>query len=326
MGVQFAPVRASANGKNMGGEDTFACTDGGNDSGADNVLSGKTGNEAAKNGKEGAIKNQLEGLAFWQIIAGQMAVAKPANVPKDSGGNDLTLSKVHENCAANIEAMLTFNTAAIVKNTNSLVTPSQTSVKGNQPNAISFPTWKVAIGKPTGQDFNYYVVPNGFCYVNQCLVTYLNSVTQDKGAGFGKLIKEPNMGAPTAGKNCGLANGACASIALFRLDNKAPLAYTCSKLGAVGSTAIPEECGTNRWKSAAVDGALNSLFIAAGSDYTKPYQVVTAGIDVAGTVPLGSSIDGVQWLQTDAQKTAPVSSWNGQEWPAPSTVNGSPVV
>merc|ERR1712159_30477 len=157
---QFSPVAAGANGKNMGGEDSFACSNGGDASGADTTLSGKTGNEAAKNGKEGAIKNQLEGLAFWQIIAGQMAVAKPANVPKDTAGNDLTLPKVHENCAANIEAMLTFNTAAVVKNTGSTTIPSQTSVDGNKPNAISFPTWSVAIGsKPTGQDFNYYVVP-----------------------------------------------------------------------------------------------------------------------------------------------------------------------
>merc|ERR1712159_539038 len=234
--IQFAPIMAGANGKNMGGEDSFACTDGGNDSGADNVLSGKTGNAAAVNGSGGAIKNQLEGLALWQIIAGQMAVAKPANVPKDTAGNDLTLPKVHENCAANIEAMLTFNTAAVVKNTGSTTIPSQSSVEGNQPNAISFPTWNVAIGsKPTGQDFNYYVVPNGFCYVNQCLTTYLNSVTQDKGAGFGKLINSPNMGAPTAGKSCGQANGACGSIALFRQDNRAPLSYKCSKLGVTAA-------------------------------------------------------------------------------------------
>ena len=206
----------------MGGEDSFACTDGGDASGADTLLSGRTGNKAAENGSGGAIKNQ--GLAFWKIIAGQMNAAKPANVPKDSAGNDLLLPKVHENCAANIEAMLTFNTNAVVRNTNSQTAPSQASVKGNQPNAISFPTWKVAIGsKPTGQDFNYYVVPNGFCYVNQCLASYLTSVTQDKGASFGKLIKEPNMGAPTAGKNCSLANGACGSIALFRLDNRDPL-------------------------------------------------------------------------------------------------------
>merc|ERR1712159_153898 len=230
--IQFAPIQAGASGKNMGGEDSFACSNGGDASGADTTLSGKTGNAAAVNGSGGAIKNQLEGLAFWKIIAGQMAAAKPANVPKDTAGNELTQSKVHENCAANIEAMLTFNTAAVVKNTGSTTIPSQSSVKGNQPNAISFPTWKVAIGsKPTGQDFNYYVVPNGFCYVNQCLTTYLNSVTQDKGASFGKLIKEPNMGAPTAGKNCGLANGACASIAQFRLDNRAALSYTAPSWG-----------------------------------------------------------------------------------------------
>merc|ERR1712196_296998 len=213
------------------------------------------GNKAAVNGKDGAIKNQLEGLAFWKIIAGQMAVAKPANVPKDGSGNELTLSKVHENCAANIEAMLTFNTNAVVRNTNSQTTPSQTSVKGNQPNAISSPTWKVAIGsKPTGQDFNYYVVPNGFCYVNQCLVTYLNSVTQDKGASFGKLVNSPNMGAPTAGKSCGQANGACGSIALFRQDNRAPLSYTCSKLGSA-TAGVPEECGKTRWAPAPITDA-----------------------------------------------------------------------
>jgi len=245
------------------------------------------------------------------------------------GGNDLTLAKVHENCAANIEAMLTFNTAAVVKNTGSTTIPSQASVEGNKPNAISFPTWKVAIGsKPTGQDFNYYVAPNGFCYVNQCLATYLNSVTQDKGAGFGKLIKEPNMGAPTAGKNCGQANGACGSIALFRLDNRAPLAYTCSKLGAVGSTAIPEECGTSRWTPAplgTLGAAQDTLVYASGSDYTAPVATVAAGT-AANTAILGANIDGVQWLQTTAQKTAALSSWNGQEWPAPSNADGSPVV
>ena len=243
-----------------------------------------------------------------------MAVAKPANVPKDNAGNDLTLSKVHENCASNIEAMLTFNTAAVVKNTNSQVTPSQTSVKGNQPNAISFPTWKVAIGsKPTGQDFNYYVVPNGFCYVNQCLVTYLNSVTQDKGAGFGKLIKEPNMGAPSAGKNCGQANGACGSIALFRLDNRGPLTYACSKLGGTGA-GVPEECGTNRWRPAApTDPNFPDVAYIRDFSYRTIYSVrvgppVTVGPD------LGSSLDGVQYITASAS----VSSWNGQEWPAPS--------
>merc|ERR1712159_832948 len=113
-----------------------------------------------------------------------------------------------------------------------------------------------------------------------------------------------------------------ASIALFRLDNKAPLSYTCSKLGAVGSTTTPEECGTNRWQSAAVTAG-NKFFLAAGSDYTTPYQVANPVV-LATTVPLGSSIDGVQWLQTDAQKTAPVSSWNGQEWPAPALLMGRP--
>merc|ERR1719421_226767 len=314
--MQYAPVKAGDSGKNMGAEDSFACSDGGSsDTGADTLVSGKTGNKAAKNGSGGAIKNQLEGLAFWKIIAGQMNAAKPANVQKDTAGNELTLSKVHENCAANIEAMLTFNTGAIVKNGNSATAVTQTSVKGNQPNAISFPTWKVAIGsKPTGQDFNYYVVPNGFCYVNQCLVTYLNSVTQDKGAGFGKLIKEPNMGAPTAGKNCGLANGACASIALFRKENLAPLSYKCSKLGGPTANTIPDTCGTTRWKPVVFTQDANAqLVYASGSTYANPYKINAAGTaDTA--VALGSDPDGVQYI-TNAES---VSSWNGQEWPAPS--------
>merc|ERR1712164_131831 len=256
----------------MGGEYSFACSNDGDASGADTTLSGKTGNAAAVNGSGGAIKNQLEGLAFWKIIAGQMAVAKPANVPKDTAGNDLTLPKVHENCAANIEAMLTFNTAAIVKNAGSTTAVAQTSVKGNQPNAISFPTWKVAIGsKPTGQDFNYYVVPNGFCYVNQCLTTYLNSVTVDKGAGFGKLINSPNMGAPTAGKSCGQANGACGSLALFRTENLAPLSYTCSKLGGPVTGTIPDSCGETRWKPAPfTESPAKRLIYWAGSNYDNP--------------------------------------------------------
>merc|ERR1711924_564375 len=74
--------------------------------------------------------------------------------------------------AANIANMGAFNTAAIVK-TNGGAVPSK-AVKGDKPNAISFPTWSVAIGdKPLAADFNYYVVPNGFCYVNQCLESYL---------------------------------------------------------------------------------------------------------------------------------------------------------
>merc|ERR1719421_1386986 len=320
--MQYAPVKAGDSGKNMGAEDSFACSDGGSsDTGADTLVSGKTGNKAAKNGSGGAIKNQLEGLAFWKIIAGQMNAAKPANVQKDTAGNELTLSKVHENCAANIEAMLTFNTGAIVKNANSATAVVQTSVKGNQPNAISFPTWKVAIGsKPTGQDFNYYVVPNGFCYVNQCLVTYLNSVTQNKGAGFGTLIKEPNMGAPTAGKNCGQANGACGSLSLFRLDNKDALKMECSRLGGTGPDT-PEECGTTRWTVAAPTGNRNiPLGYVSGTTYEEPIAIDTDGNNAEA---LGSALTDVQYI---TKTTASVTSWNGQEWPAPSNDDGSPVV
>merc|ERR1712078_585731 len=121
--------------------------------------------------------------------------ADVANAPKDSSGNTLVLSNTHKNCAANIANMLAFNTAAIVK-TNAGAVPSK-AVKGDKPNAISFPTWSVAIGdKPLAADFNYYVVPNGFCYVNQCLESYLTSATSDKGAGYGKLVSSPNMGKP----------------------------------------------------------------------------------------------------------------------------------
>merc|ERR1712159_608842 len=327
--MQYAPVKAGDSGKNMGAEDSLACSDGGSsDTGADTLVSGKTSNKAAVNGKGGAIKNQLEGLAFWKIIAGQMNAAKPANVPKDTAGNDLTLSKVHENCAANIEAMLTFNTAAIVKNAGTTTSVTQTSVKGNQPNAISFPTWNVAIGsKPTGQDFNYYVVPNGFCYVNQCLTTYLNSVTQDKGAGFGKLINSPNMGNPSGG-SCGQANGACGSIALFRQQNRAPLSYKCSKLGettADGGAAgvVPDSCGSTRWKPSTANlqafadaGATdNQLVYASGTTYSEPYLAQKNGaVTDGGFQFVGSDPEGVQYI-TNAET---VSSWNGQEWPAPS--------
>merc|ERR1711869_180414 len=176
------------------------------------------------------IKNQLEGQAFFQVIAGQMSKQTVANAPKDSSGNTLVLSSTHKNCAANIANMLAFNTAAIVK-TNAGAVPSK-AVKGDKPNAISFPTWSVAIGdKPLAADFNYYVVPNGFCYVNQCLESYLTSATSDKGAGYGKLVSSPNMGKPGSG-TCGLATASCASLSAYRVANAAPLAYTCSQLGS----------------------------------------------------------------------------------------------
>merc|ERR1712072_1424630 len=174
--VQFGPIQASASGNNMGGEDSLACTDGGSSSGGDNPNSAKTGNKAAKNGSGSQIKNQLEGLAFFQVIAGQMQQAKPANIPRDTSGNSLVGSKALENCSANLQAMFTFNTNAIVKNSNSVTVPSPTSVKGN---------------KPTAADFNYYVVPNGFCYTNQCLTTYLTSVTQNKGADSASSSRSP---------------------------------------------------------------------------------------------------------------------------------------
>jgi hypothetical protein len=313
--VQFGPVQASPSGDNMGGEDSLACTDGGSSSGADNANSAKTGNKAAKNGSGSQIKNQLEGLAFFQVIAGQMQQAKPANIPKDTSGNSLVGSKALENCSANLQAMFTFNTNAIVKNTNSAAGTAVGTVKGNQPNAISFPTWKVAIGtKPTALDFKYFVVPNGFCYTNQCLDTYLTSVTQNKGADFGKLIKSPNMGAPSAGKTCGLANGACATLGVFRLDNVSPLTYQCST--ATGAAAgIPAVCGTTKWTRVAVVGATGPFGI-------PPYTAtsITANTD---TMYINTQAAVADLPASAAAGTITRTAWDGQEWPEPRLITGA---
>jgi len=319
--VQFGPVQASPSGSNMGGEDSLACTDGGSSSGADNVNSAKTGNAAAKNGSGSQIKNQLEGLAFFQVIAGQMQQAKPANIPKDTSGNSLVGSKALENCSANLQAMFTFNTNAIVKNSNSVTVPSATSVKGNQPNAISFPTWKVAIGtKPTAADFTYYVVPNGFCYTNQCLDTYLTSVTQNKGADFGKLIKEPNMGAPSAGKTCGLANGACATLGVFRLDNVSPLTYQCST--ATGAVAgIPAACGTTKWTRTAVTGATAPFGVTPYTGAGAPAG--TGNTAVTDTMYINTQAAAADLPLSAAAGTITRTAWDGQEWPEPRLITGA---
>lgn len=319
--VQFGPVQASPSGENMGGEDSLACTDGGSSSGADNVNSAKTGNKAAKNGSGSQIKNQLEGLAFFQVIAGQMQQAKPANIPKDTSGNSLVGSKALENCSANLQAMFTFNTNAIVKNTNTISAAG--TVKGNQPNAISFPTWKVAIGtKPTASDFKYFVVPNGFCYTNQCLDTYLTSVTQNKGADFGKLIKSPNMGAPSAGKTCGLANGACATLGVFRLDNVSPLTYQCSTASSTAA-GIPAACGTTKWTRNAVTGATAPFGV-------PPYTGVAVGqpVGTGNTAPTDTMYINTQAAVADlplsaAAGTITRTAWDGQEWPEPRLITGA---
>ena len=305
----------------MGGEDSLACTDGGSKTGSDNPNSAKTGNKAAKNGSGDQIKNQLEGLAFFQVIAGQMQQAKPANIPKDTSGNSLVGSKALENCSANLQAMFTFNTNAIVKNSNSVTIPSPTSVKGNQPNAISFPTWKVAIGKkPTAADFKYFVVPNGFCYTNQCLDTYLTSVTQNKGADFGKLIKEPNMGAPSAGKNCGLANGACATLGVFRLDNVSPLTYQCST--ATGAVAgIPAACGTTKWTRTPVTGGGAPFGAPRYTGAAAPAG--TGNTAVTDTMYINTQAAAANLPSGAAAGTITRTAWDGQEWPEPRLITGA---
>ena len=336
--VQFGPIQASPSGDNMGGEDSLACTEGGSSSGGDNANSSKTGNKAAKNGSGEQIKlaprggvelgeevgspgAQLEGLAYFQVIAGQMQQAKPANIPKDTSGNSLVGSKALENCSANLKAMFTFNTNAIVKNSNSVTVPSPTSVKGNQPNAISFPTWKVAIGKkPTAADFKYFVVPNGFCYTNQCLDTYLTSVTQNKGGDFGKLIKEPNMGAPSTGKTCGLANGACATLGVFRLDNVNPLTYQCST--AAGAVAgIPAACGTTKWTRTTVTGALGPFGLSPYTGVGAPAN--TGNTAITDTMYINTQATAANLPSSAAAGTITRTAWDGQEWPEPRLITGA---
>merc|ERR1719335_1783152 len=230
---QFAPIRAGDSGGNLA----------------------KTSNsEAGSGSSDTEIKNQLEGQAFFQVIAGQMSKQTVANAPKDENGNSLVLSNTHKNCAANIANMFAFNTAAIVK-TNGGAVPS-TAAKGD---------------KPLAADFNYYVVPNGFCYVNQCLESYLTSATSDKGAGYG---------------TCGLATASCASLSAYRVANAAPLAYTCSQVGSETTFAV--ETAT---------GAIAATYAgnyANGQSSAKNVFYITADLAV-------TSWDGKEWpapLQT----------------------------
>jgi len=294
---QFAPIRAGDSGNDMGGETSKACV-----TGADGGNTAKTSNsEAGSGSSDGEIKNQLEGQAFFQVIAGQMSKQTVANAPKDSSGNTLVLSNTHKNCAANIANMFAFNTAAIVK-TNGGAVPS-TAVKGDKPNAISFPTWSVAIGdKPLAADFNYYVVPNGFCYVNQCLESYLTSATSDKGAGYGTLVSSPNMGKPGSG-TCGLATASCASLSAYRVANADPLAYTCSQLGSDVALAAgknePSVCGETTF-------AVETATGAPTAKYDKNYA---DGM---------SSGKNVFYITGDLA----VTSWDGKEWPAPLQTTG----
>merc|ERR1712224_301760 len=177
--------------------------------------------------------------------------------------------------------MLAFNTAAIVK-TNAGAVPSK-AVKGDKPNAISFPTWSVAIGdKPLAADFNYYVVP--------------------KGAGYGTLVSSPNMGKPGSG-TCGLATASCASLSAYRVANAAPLAYTCSQVGsdvalAAGKTE-PSVCGETTFAVETATGAIAATY--------------------AGNYANGqSSAKNVFYITADLA----VTSWDGKEWPAPLQTTG----
>merc|ERR1712072_913298 len=162
---------------------------------------------------------------------------------------------------------------------------------------------------------NYFVVPNGFCYTNQCLTTYLTSVTQNKGADFGKLIKEPNMGAPSTGKTCGLANGACATLGAFRLDNVNPLTYQCSTVSNAAA-GIPAVCGTTKWTRVRLTTAATAPNLGV-----PPYTgAVTAATDTMYINTQASTTDNPSGASAG---TITRTAWDGQEWPEPRETTGS---
>merc|ERR1712124_11430 len=116
------------------------------------------------------------------------------------------------------------------------------AVKGDKPNAISFPTWSAA--------------------------------TSDKGAGYGTLVSSPNMGKPGSG-TCGLATASCASLSAYRVANAAPLAYTCSQVGsdvalAAGKTE-PSVCGETTFAVETATGAIAATSWD-GKEWPAPLQ------------------------------------------------------
>merc|ERR1711959_504598 len=137
--------------------------------------------------------------------------------------------------------------------------------------------------------------------------------TQNKGADFGKLIKEPNMGAPSTGKTCGLANGACGTLGAFRLDNVSPLNYQCSTVSslAAAGAGIPTVCGATKWTMTPV--------AAAPGFGPAPY---TAGV----TAPTGTMYINPQATADNpagaVAGTITRTAWNGQEWPEPRLITG----
>merc|ERR1712057_141848 len=106
--------------------------------------------------------------------------------------------------------MFWYNTGAIIKNMDGTTyEPANDDAKipGDMPGAVSFPTWYVGIGEDsTGLGSTGFVVPNGFCYAKACLTEFLKTSTANKGAGMGKLVKDPNMANPvTSSSKCAVS-------------------------------------------------------------------------------------------------------------------------
>merc|ERR1712124_118759 len=142
------------------------------------------------------------------------------------------------------------------------------AVKGDKPNAISFPTWSAAIG--------------------------------DKGAGYGTLVSSPNMGKPGSG-TCGLATASCASLSAYRLANADPLAYTCSQLGSDVALAAgksePSVCGDTTF---AVETGNEAPTASYGANYADGQASAKNVFYITGDLAV-TSWDGKEWpapLQT----------------------------
>merc|ERR1711981_1014314 len=246
-------------GNGMSNFDSNYCTDGGNkDTGADNTA--VTANTELVNPRMGSV---MGGQAVFNIIAGvQDQLANSDDVDPDEF--------VQSNCALNLDAMFQYNTGAIIENpdgTTYVPANDDAKIAGDMPGAVSFPTWYVGIGEDaTGLGSTGFVVPNGFCYAKACLTEFLKVGTGNKGAGMGKLVKDPNMANPvTSSSKCGQAQSACADIGGY-----------ASVTGNTGTTTVGD--GPTKWDGkewpvpyesyVASDtvGAATGTFIAPSSD------------------------------------------------------------
>ena len=192
-------------GTDMASRDSNHCTNGGNPSTGADLTAEVISNVGLVNPR---IASVLGGMAAYQII-----------VAMQDGASDTiaVAAGTNQNCAANLFDMFSYNVGALMYNDDHTTLYTGTPVPGAMPGAVSFPLWLVAIGEDdTGLGGEGFVVPNGFCYASACLTEFLKSVSTDKAAKMGTLVKNPNMGKPlTTTSKCGQAYGACADIAGF---------------------------------------------------------------------------------------------------------------